>query len=208
MTKLVLDNNNWERKEMNYPVGIVAMLGLILLAGCQDQSRIQADLRARISDLEERLTKAEVNFAQAASATSQPKATPPSDNQIISARQFSVVDEQGRTRAALSAGKGGPALTLLDVNGKYRAVLGLGDDGPLLSMIGSHGELGAALFVGMLSLSDTTGAPRIKLFVDKEVPAMFLLDANGKPRFGAFSDKDGSGMGLFDANGKKTWSAP
>ena len=61
-------------------------------------------------------------------------------------RSLKIVDEQGTTRAGLSATKhGGSALDLYDEKGTLRAALGASKDGPALGFSDEKGTLRATL---------------------------------------------------------------
>jgi hypothetical protein len=61
----------------------------------------------------------------------------------VTAREFTLVDEHGRTLAILSATQGKPVLAFYDGKGKITACLTLdADDKPLFGYEGSDGHLG------------------------------------------------------------------
>ena len=63
----------------------------------------------------------------------------------VRANKFVVVDENGKTRAVLVAGKDGVGLALNDENGKVRAELPVFKDGPALSLKDEKGKTRAHL---------------------------------------------------------------
>lgn len=114
-----------------------------------------------------------------------------SREKVIEATGFMLVDGNGKTRAFLAMGEGGPKLGLLDENGNPRIGLIVDKDGP------------------QLILRDENNKPRIGLFLSDFASGLTLIDENGKNRAGLVVDKEeGPGLGLFDENGKRLWKAP
>ena len=107
---------------------------------------------------------------------------------VIKANAFVLLDENGKTRAALDVGKDGPKLGLYDENGKLRAGLSVGKDG------------------SGLALSDENEKRRAGLAVVKEGPGLILADENEKPRVGLGVSKDGPRLELFDEKGEVAWA--
>ena len=66
---------------------------------------------------------------------------------VVRAREFVVVDENGETRAMLDADKNGPALSMFDTQGKPRAILNVDKDGPGLVMADANGKTSTSLNV-------------------------------------------------------------
>lgn len=64
------------------------------------------------------------------------------NEQVVVAREFRLVDRQGKTRAALKfSPSSGPSLAMIDESGKARAALGLlGDGTPFLGMLDKNGQ--------------------------------------------------------------------
>jgi hypothetical protein len=108
---------------------------------------------------------------------------------VIEARAFILVDDNGKARAKLLIDKGMPGLALCDENGKSRVVLGVNKDGP------------------GLALCDENEKYRVGLGVNKDGPALLLTDENEKTRIGLVANKDGPELRLCDENGKVTWRA-
>jgi len=63
----------------------------------------------------------------------------------IRANCFILEDENGKRRALLDMGMGGPSLSLLDENGKPRAVLAVIKEGPTLGLLDENGKSRALL---------------------------------------------------------------
>ena len=149
--------------------------------------------------------------------------------EVVKARQFLLVDENGKERAGLSMGKDGPVLVLVDENGKERAglsmgkdgpglalmdenekpraVLGMGKDGVVLSLMDENGKQGAVLRVkkvegSFLGLRDENGKTRAGLKLDKQFPQLFLADENGQIRAAMAVINDAALLGLKDENGE------
>lgn len=86
---------------------------------------------------------------------------------VIRANAFVLVDENGKTRAAVALSKTGSGFLLYDENGKTRAVLAVDKDGP------------------GLALADEDGKSRATLAVVKDGPGLVLYDKNGKAEWQA-----------------------
>jgi hypothetical protein len=102
---------------------------------------------------------------------------------IVNARQFNLLDENGKVRARLGMSGNGPTLDFNDENGKLRVYLRVSEDGPVL------------LF------GDESSKPCAYLRVTKEGPRLALFDANGKPRAFFRVSKDGPVLELGDDKG-------
>jgi len=81
---------------------------------------------------------------------------------VVRATSFVLLDDQGRDRAKLEMGLGGPWLWLMDENGRGRILLTVDKDGSKLTLLDENGKI------------------RIGLAVDKYSPGLILLDENGK----------------------------
>ena len=108
----------------------------------------------------------------------------------VRARNFVLVDENGKMRAGLTVLKYGPGLNLIDENGKIRAQLGVGMNGPGLFLL------------------DENGKGRTQLIAGMNGPELFLLDENGKTRAGLIVLKAGPRLDFHDENGKAIFKAP
>jgi len=125
------------------------------------------------------------------------------DQDVQVAREFRLVDAEGRLRATLGFGEtGGPGITFFDRTGQPRAmlmlhdgqVLGPGDDGvaSMLWLSGANAEpavrIGAGSNARMLEINDFQGNPRIGLKVGQHGAAFLtrtslrFLDSTGKER--------------------------
>lgn len=108
----------------------------------------------------------------------------------LRAQKFILVDDNGKTRAALSVSQAGPGLGLLDANGVLRATLGVNMGEP------------------MLGLFDRNGEPCAGLTVSKEGTGLSLADEHGKLRAVLGVTKAGPELELYDENDKSLWKAP
>ena len=124
---------------------------------------------------------------------------------VVNAKQFNLLDDNGKTRAVLKV-KDGPGLALYDANGKPRVILAVDEDGPKLNLFDENEKTRAALGVGkdwvQLKLYDENGKFRIALSVNKEGPGLDLIHENGKCRASLSVLKDGPALDLLDENGK------
>jgi hypothetical protein len=129
---------------------------------------------------------------------------------VIRANAFILEDDNGKPRAALLAGKDGPALTMFDAGRKSGAVLDVTADGPGLALFAA-GKPRAGLRVGedgpTLSLRDQNGVPLALFSVSKEGTALNLYDGS-KSRVMLMALKDGPTLILSDEIRKVIWKAP
>jgi len=105
--------------------------------------------------------------------------------QVVTAREFRLVDEEGKLRARLGWGNEGvPGLSFYDAAGEERVVLVAGEDHAALGFNDATGKPRASLAGGEfgfgLSLNDATGRPRVWLALEKENPVLALGDVLGK----------------------------
>jgi len=172
---------------------------------------------------EERIGKLERELAEMKAALMNVQT-----QEIVKAKEFIVVDDQGNTRVKLNVSAvDGPGLWMCDENGKIRAMLGgatdvglalldenqnpqilmrvghlsLGDPG------GSNIELTACDDGAKLSLRDETSQERIILKAAKEEVEVSLCDALTMRGRLVVTD-DGTELGLYDGDGDMVWSAP
>jgi len=146
----------------------------------------------------------------------------------IRANRFIVEDENGKNRAALTAGKDGSMLAMYDENSKNRACLRMVEDGPMLGLYAKNGKGAVGLSVlkdlpdvalldengkpgawlgvlkdgSMLVLANENGKTGASLSVDKDGPRLVLNDENGKPGAWLGVEEDGPALSLMDENGK------
>jgi hypothetical protein len=126
---------------------------------------------------------------------------------VVRAREFQVVDKNGRMRASLGLGRLGncSGLWLYGAVGKARAGLAvLADGSPGLTLWDATGKPRADLGTG-LTLYDAAGEPRATLSVltKDNSPYLALIDTTGRPRVGLDMLADGTpGLALWDAAGK------
>lgn len=102
----------------------------------------------------------------------------------VRASRFTLVDENGKTRARLGVDEDGTGLRLYDENGKPRAVLSVDEDGTLLAMSDENGKLGPMLVTSkemtLLNMYDKDAKARVTLGVGESGPVLGLRDENGK----------------------------
>jgi hypothetical protein len=133
---------------------------------------------------------------------------------VINAKQFNLLDDNGKTRAVLSADKDEPRLTLLDVDGNTRVLLSVNKDRSLLTLSNADGlavlgvtkggdvvKGGVVMGGPQLTLSDTDRKPRVMLTADKD-EALLGLYSGGKFFTNLFTDIDGTRLVMKDADGK------
>jgi hypothetical protein len=104
----------------------------------------------------------------------------------LTAHRFTLVDNDGTTRALLDVtSKGVAELRLLDDTGKLRAGLGVAHDG-----------------APALGLYDSDGKTRAEVSLSRGVSRMRLFDEKGAPRMGmAVNDNGASNIALVDDKG-------
>jgi len=110
---------------------------------------------------------------------------------MVKARDFAVIDNEGRTRASLGMGPTGPVLEFSGETGKLRLLLGM-DKG-----------------IPALILGDEHGNDRIMLHVNPLGPCLVLLDSNKKIQAQLQGDVAGGAMLTFfdeDQNSRITIS--
>jgi hypothetical protein len=116
-------------------------------------------------------------------------AAPPDAPKVVTAQQFKVVNDAGKTLAAFGVTeKGTAALNLFDDGGKLRLTIGLLDKyAPVLAEYDENGKMRLAM-----SLSSKDGSPLVAQY-----------DAEEKMRAGLAMGADGTvGLGLSGADGK------
>lgn len=127
-------------------------------------------------------------------------------NKIITAKEFRVVDDQGKKRAVLAMAKDGPHLDLCDENGRSRAVLSTSKYEPGLTLYDKTGKRSAELKApgggAGLILSGEYGQGDIRMFVLMNGPEINLIDVNDKLRATLTVWENSPGLYLYDKNGK------
>jgi hypothetical protein len=120
-------------------------------------------------------------------------------DQIVTAKEFILVDDENRTRVMLGNGRFGPVLHMYDEAGESALSMTAVNGASLITVKGSEG-------------STTIGA-------SNEGPKVRLVDADGMPRVtlgrmstehartGAKQTSDISSIGLY-RNGREIWRAP
>ena len=177
--------------------------------------------------IEERLEKLEIELARMTAGIA-------SREDVVNAKKFNLLDDNGKTRASLSATELGTALTLRDENNQPRASLSVTELETALTLRDENNQPRAKLALSKngpeLALCDENDKPRARLAVSKDEMVLDLFDADGKPLVGLFLSKDGSGSGLllrdknhfrvmlsvselgtdltlYDTNGKRIWQS-
>ncbi len=119
---------------------------------------------------------------------------PDGPQQVVTAREFRLVDQSGNSRATLQTNMYGmPQLMLWDQRQQPRAVLALQSDGsPQFDLVGTDGRA----HLTMTILAD--GSPIVTLLDEGSQPrAMLFLTEDGKPK-----------LELYNAEGKSVFSKP
>ena len=141
---------------------------------------------------------------------------------VIQARAFQVMDDEGRVRAELkTTADGEPSFALFDTDGQIRLCAELNEGCPVLTLNDQEGQTlleasvaenggtelalrdkdGRTLLQAYvasygragLCLSDQDDRPRIDAFVNESGdPILHLLDQNGQPRFDVSNDESGN----------------
>lgn len=128
-------------------------------------------------------------------------------------------------RVGLAVQKGVPALDLFDENGKSRAAITAPPTGPTFNLTDSDSKAGFNLWVTALgagpdfSMYDSGGKLRVDLVAPPGGPSMKLEDENGfstiigstdllAPRTGRKESTSAASLVLFGKDGKVLWSAP
>lgn len=105
-----------------------------------------------------------------------------SQPEAIDAREFRLLDDQGKPRARLAMLETGPALVFMDADANSRLKLALDDvDGPALFM------------------TDHNHSDRITLRVQPTGATLAVGDENGAERVRLATSEIGASIGLFDA---------
>jgi len=130
----------------------------------------------------------------------------PLQQQDVTARQLTIVDESGKPRAVLAVSGDDAGLTIYDSNGKPRAALSLAEGRAGLKLASGHEQPQVNLHAGMdgaeLLFQDASGKERASLGVVRDQPALLLRDAAALPR-AELTARDNGGRLLFrDENGK------
>lgn len=141
--------------------------------------------------------------------------TPPTVQETVMAKSFTLVDGSGNIRAALAVKDDGSAgLRYYDLEGKPRAFFDIGADGsPYLGFFkdGKPRATFSTLADGTpgLWVYDKDGEGRAFLCTNEDgSPGLSLFDKDGKVRgaFGVLADGTPT-LAFFDKDGKTTWSA-
>jgi hypothetical protein len=104
---------------------------------------------------------------------------------VVTGREFRLMDDKGATRAVLSLEEGNPALHFLDQRGRSRACVGLQESGPSLFFALPDGRPAMHVAFGdkgfSMAFADTAGSTRILLNVDDStgMPTIAVSDSAG-----------------------------
>ena len=133
----------------------------------------------------------------------------------LTAHRFTLVDNDGTTRALLDVtSKGVAELRLLDDTGKLRAGLGVAHDGaPALGLYDSDGktraEVSLSRGVSRMRLFDEKGAPRMGMAVNDNGASNIALLGGGLTRAALSLDQQNrAGLFIYGADGKLAASVP
>ena len=127
---------------------------------------------------------------------------------IVSAKRFQLVDDRGETLALLSSSEGEPGLALFDDKGELRTMLTMTEAGSKLIFNDDKGVSRMLLDEPGLSLFDDKGEHRVGLFVTEGGSGLGLTDNNGKTRVLLGVHPDTLGLALYDDEGGLAWSTP
>lgn len=111
-----------------------------------------------------------------------------SDKKIVTAEEFRLVDEKGKSRAVITMRGGGePVLGFFGKDGRRRAIFGMRDDGtPAIGLYDKKGKERIKLVMDSdgspaIRLSDEKGGNRVEVEVNSNgEPSITLLDGDGK----------------------------
>ena len=136
-----------------------------------------------------------------------------SDEDVVRAQRFELVDRRGTVVSVLQIGAHGPSLAMFD--GRNEAPVcsfGQGDRGPGLFLRDRRGKLRAQLVSDYdgpyLAMYDSSGTIRLGLAVPGDGPALDLYDPMGEARAAIFAHTSHSGIVFRDRKGKIVHSAP
>ncbi|MBU4272302.1 MAG: hypothetical protein KKE86_14320 [Planctomycetes bacterium] len=108
--------------------------------------------------------------------------------EIVTAREFRLVDAQGRLRAKLVTDKEGSGLVLADEKGQARASLAVKEEGPWLVLIDEKGKPAVTICDGnggggILEVFNPLGNSVVNVQANKENHGMVAVcDHNGEPK--------------------------
>ncbi|MFA5032550.1 MAG: hypothetical protein WC614_05975 [bacterium] len=130
-----------------------------------------------------------------------------SNNKVIEAQEFRVVDRNGKSHAILGILRdGNPELVFWDENGQNRAALYITDGVPGLTLRDENGKQRASLCLTggdpRLMFYNENGVLSVHLSGMKEDPGLMLSDENGKASVILTGMNGNPGLSLFDGNGK------
>ena len=131
---------------------------------------------------------------------------------VIRAKRFEVVDDEGRPRVIVGAQPTAAGLLLLDANGSTVAELAVSDEhgAVALTLYDLRGQARATLDLDAngapnLALHDMAGEARVSLAVDEEESATVLdfTGPYGEARFSIEIDKEGlPSLAMMDSKGE------
>ena len=138
---------------------------------------------------------------------------------VVTAEEFRVIDEEGKTRAMLAMlPDGSPNLVLFDNDLTPRVQIAVSAIGaPGILCFDKSGYKGAIASIGLLygdtpsiGLIDSDGNNRIQLSIDPDddVAILGLYDKHERPRAKLIGMDEATILVLFDKEGKVMWSAP
>ncbi|NSW76063.1 MAG: hypothetical protein HPY68_04680 [Candidatus Atribacteria bacterium] len=122
--------------------------------------------------------------------------------EMIQARTFVVVDEEGRPRITLGVAENIPMLTILDEEERTRIGLGMSAKGwPSLIMLDEKEKTCVLLGISELKMFDAEGDPRLSLGLWKDMPMLWMRDEKENIRaLFAVDDIVGPGLVLSDSH--------
>lgn len=135
------------------------------------------------------------------------RAPEPAQARVIEARQFRVVDSQGRERISLGMGGEGPVVRLYDEGGKPRVGLGMTSEGSTIGLHDRAGDLGISMSVNrsgpgmVLSEGERT---RVVVAASRDSTGINMNDAGGKPIAALIDSPKGTMLTLGNARAAGT----
>lgn len=126
--------------------------------------------------------------------------------EVIQAKRFALVDDNGKVRASLDSIGDFPGLALYDKAGKLRTLLANGDDNSGLTFFDKAGRMREALGLAgndtALALYDEAGKTRVFLDTKGDDTGLDLYDKAGKLRASLGTVGGDAELALHDEGGK------
>jgi hypothetical protein len=124
----------------------------------------------------------------------------------VRAKNFILLDENGKVRGMLDAMENIPTLRLWDENDTLRISLGVSEDEAYLDIYDENGEIGTELNVSEglpgLGMWDEDGQLRTLLNVTESGANFDLNYENGDTGVELYVDEDAPSLGMYDSDGE------